>query len=137
MQWSDVTKSPPPGTLRQFGGLCLVVFGGLGGWRLYRGESDAWAVGLLGAGLVIGALGLVQPRALRYLFTGWMIAAFPIGWAVSRIVLGILFFGVFTPVALLFRVGRRDALHRRRATRESYWSPKAGAGDVREYFRQF
>ena len=36
-----------------------------------------------------------------------MIVAFPIGWAVSHIMLAALFYGLFTPVALVFRtIGR-------------------------------
>jgi len=57
--------------------------------------------------------------------------------ALSRVALAILFYLLFTPVALVFKVTGRDTLHRRRRSQTSYWTPKAGAADVREYFRQF
>ena len=137
MQWSEVTKRPSNTMLRQFAGLCLVVFGGLGAWRLWQGQSGGWTTVLLALGLGIGIVGLILPAAVRYIFTAWMIVAFPIGWLVSHVVLGILFYGLFAPVALFFRLKGRDVLHRRRAASASYWMPKPAARDVREYFRQF
>ena len=138
MQWSEVTKPPAPKVLRQFGALCLVLPIVFSGWRAWRGQVDAWTLGVLGAGVIVGAIGLVRPMAIRYLFTGWMIVAFPIGWTVSKIVLGLLFFGMFTPVALLFRLSRRDALRLRRPGQGgSLWADKPSPGSVRDYFRQF
>ena len=137
MQWSDITKPPSVRTLRQFAGLCLVLFGGLGGWRLWHGQVDAKTVVLAVLGFGVGLAGLAQPRAIRHVFTGWMIAAFPIGWTVSRVVLGVAYYGLFTPVAAVFRWRRRDLLERRRRQVQSYWTGKPGARDVREYFRQY
>ena len=137
MQWSDVTRTPPPKTLRQFAALCLIVFGGLATWRVWNGHADLPAAVLGGAGVVVGLIGLARPSAVRYLFTGWMIAAFPIGWAVSRLMLGVLFYGLFTPIGVVFRLMRRDALHRRRHQATSHWAEKTPAADVRQYFRQF
>ena len=137
MTWSDVTKSPSSTTLRQFAGLCLVVFGGFAGWRVWQAGLDGRAITFGAIGLGIGLTGLVWPVAVRWVYTGWMIAAFPIGWVISRVVLGILFYGMFTPVAFVFRLMQRDMLHRRRTGAQSYWTRKPGAMDVREYFRQF
>jgi hypothetical protein len=137
MQWSDVTKAPNQRTLRQFGLLCLVVFVGMAGLRVYRGHTDAWAIGLASAGTLLGFVGVVAPLALRYVFTGWMMVAFPIGWVVSRVVLGIMFYLLFTPISFVFSVIRRDALHRRRQQQSTYWTPKRQAEDARSYFRQF
>jgi hypothetical protein len=66
-----------------------------------------------------------------------MIAAFPIGWTVSRVMLAVLFYGVFTPVAIVFRVIGRDLLGlRHRGSVETYWTVKPGVTDPRDYFRQ-
>ena len=137
MQWSDATRPASAKTLRQFAALCLVVFGGLSAWRVWQGHADARAAVLAAAALGLGITGLVRPAAIRRVFTGWMIVAFPIGWLVSRVALALLFYAVFTPVALVFRLMRRDVLHRRREARTTYWTPKTGPADVREYFRQF
>ena len=104
MQWSDVTKAPPPRQLRQFAGLFLVVFLGLSAWRWFGGRADAWAIGLAVAAVAVGVPGMLFPAVVRPIYTGWMVAAFPIGWTVSRVVLGAVFFLLFTPIGLAFKL---------------------------------
>jgi hypothetical protein len=137
MQWSDINRAPSVKTLRQFGGLGLLVFGCLACWQGLRlGHGRAAAI-LAALAFVFGALGLVRPQSLKWVYVAWMVAAFPIGWAVSRLMLAILYFGVFTPIAVIFRVIGRDELHRRRRPQhDSCWVPKAMAADPRSYFRQ-
>ncbi|MEZ5316502.1 MAG: SxtJ family membrane protein [Vicinamibacterales bacterium] len=137
MQWSDVTKIPTPRVLRQFAGLSLVVFGGLAAWRVAQGRTDLVTWGLAALGLGLGVVGLAAPRAIRHVYQAWMIAAFPIGWLVSRVMLAALFFMVFTPIALVFRLLGRDTLHRRRPDAGSYWVTKPVVDDPRRYLRQF
>jgi protein-S-isoprenylcysteine O-methyltransferase Ste14 len=137
MQWSDVTKAPSTRTLRQFAGLWLVVFGGLALWRAWHGQTGVWTDVLGAAAVIVGVAGLVMPAVVRPIYSGWMIAAFPIGWTVSKITLGGVFYLVFTPVAALFRIMGRDPLWLRRGRRETYWTAKATARSGEEYFRQF
>jgi Saxitoxin biosynthesis operon protein SxtJ len=137
MQWSDVVAPPSRKLLRQFAGLFLVCFLGLAAWRVWHGQADGWAVGLAAVALGVGLLGLVRPSAVRFIYTGWMIVAFPMGWTISRVALALVFYGVLTPVALIFRVIRRDELQLRRPEGQpSYWRPKPSPDSVREYFRQ-
>jgi hypothetical protein len=136
MQWSDVMKAPPRRQLRQFAGLFLVVFLGLAAWRWFGGRPDAWAVGLATAAIVVGVMGLVLPAAVRPIYTAWMVAAFPIGWTVSRAVLGVVFFLVITPIGWTFKLMGRDLLWLRRRDRQSYWLDKRQPAGAREYLRQ-
>jgi len=138
MQWSEVVKTPKPKMLRQFAGLCLVFFLVLAAIAFWKGHSTL-RVGILAAlGLGIGGVGLIQPQAIRLIYTGWMIAAFPIGWTLSRVLMGLMFYVVFTPVGLVFRLIGRDSLHlRRRVAAASEWSVKPRTTDVKEDFRQF
>lgn len=138
MQWADVTTPPSSRTLRQFGLLCFVFCAALAASRAFHGDP-AWRVlALIGAGTLAALVGFARPSAIRFLYTGWMILAFPVGWAVSRLVLAVLFAALFTPVALFFRVIRRDALRRRRQMRvDTYWVAKPVASAVHDYFRQF
>jgi TRAP-type C4-dicarboxylate transport system permease small subunit len=137
MQWSDVIAPPSRKVLRQFAGLWLVVFGGLAGWRAWQGQTDGWNQALAIGALVVGGIGLVRPMAIRFLYTGWMIAAFPIGWMLSRLVLALTFYALFTPVALIFRLRGRDALGLHRGDRRSYWIARPGPETADTYFRQF
>ena len=136
MNWSDVIVPPKPKTLRQFAGLWLLCFGGLAAWRAWHGVMDARTETLGMMAAVIGGLGLARPAAIRWIYSGWMILAFPIGWIVSRLMVMLLFYVLFTPIALVFRLMGRDALHLRRAQAASYWTPKAQPADVKDYFRQ-
>jgi hypothetical protein len=137
MQWSDVVKPPPTRTLRQFAGLFLVVFLVLAAWRWWGGRPDGTAIVLAAAALLVGIPGLIVPSLVRPVFTGWMIAAFPIGWTISRVVLGVVFYGVVTPLAFVFRTAGRDVLRLRRRSPGSYWLAKRQPDSASDYFRQF
>jgi hypothetical protein len=67
-----------------------------------------------------------------------MVLAFPIGWAVSLLTLGLVYYGLFTPLGLAFRLVGRDALGLRpRPGATTHWAPRPAVADVRRYFRQF
>jgi hypothetical protein len=138
MHWCDIPWRPTDRLLRQFAGLWLF---GLGGLACYRGllAGDPVLGGILGAvAATIGPLGLLWPRAVRPLFVAWMVLAFPISWTISRLMLTMVFYAVFTPVGLLLRLSGRDVLGRRfRPDQTSYWTPRPAAGDVSRYFRPF
>ena len=138
MQWAEIARPPTERTLRQFAALCLVMFVAIAAWRAARGQADVWTWGAGIAGVTVGVLGLARPACVRGLYTGWMVAAFPIGWTISRLMLLALFYVVFTPVALVFRMIGRDALRLRPpAAGVSLWTPKRIADQPTDYFRQF
>lgn len=123
-------------TIRQFAGLWLLLFGV---WAFSYGYSRGQvgtAVWLSVLAAAIGIPGLLRPRIVRPVFLGAMVLTAPIGRTVSYVVLALLFYGVFTPVAVIFRLVGRDALRRRHRHRETHWVPKPTAADVRSYFRQ-
>jgi len=137
MRWLEVTARPSPRTLRQFAGLCLIVFGLLAGLRVWRGDAGTTTIVLAAFGAIIGVIGSIKPEAIRYVYTGWMIAAFPIGWTISRVIVTALFYLVFTPFALVFRLIGRDALRLKRVRHQSYWTEVERASRVESYFSQF
>jgi len=126
--------------LRQFAGLCVLFAGGgaLASWLgLLELPPQAIPV-LIGVAGVVGGLGRVYPRALKPVFVGWTVAVFPLGWVVSHLVLAVLFFGVFTPVALLFRWTGRDVLRLKRdPAARTYWSTRSGPPEPRRYLSQY
>ena len=138
MQWSDVTRRQTSKTLRQFGLLCLAVFGGWATWRIAQDRRDLVTSLMGGAGVLLGALGLIKPSALQPIFTAWMTLAFPLGWMISRLLLGALYFGVFTPIALVFRLRSRDVLWiQRKSPAGSYWTSRIRPNRASDYLRQF
>ncbi len=138
MRWSDIDFAPPKKTLREFAGLWLAFFGGIALYQgVWRGRPGLGAIlGILA--LAIGTMGLIRPVLVRPIFVGWMVLAFPIGWTVSLLVLALVYYTVFTPIALVFRLIGRDALvlHRPSAA-ATYWRPHETPPNVRRYFRQF
>jgi Saxitoxin biosynthesis operon protein SxtJ len=138
MRWSDISFDPSQRMLRQFAWLFLACFGGMALWQILVKDRHTLGLALAALAVSVGSLGLIRPAWLRYLFVGWMILAFPIGWTVSQIMLAIIFYGLFTPFGLVFRLVGRDSLRRsRQSNRASYWEPKPIPNDLKRYFKQF
>ena len=134
----DINLHPSERILRQFAAAWLLVLSGLAAnqW-LMRGNARI-AAALLALAVLVGVAGLVRPRAVRWLFVSSTVAAFPIGWVVSRVMLVVLFIGVITPVALMFRLQGRDRLSRKPTPGQtSYWKPKITTEDIGRYLRQY
>jgi carbamoyltransferase len=122
--------------LRQFAGLWL-LFCGWFAYLSYSRDRLTAAFILAGLGLVFGPVGLVRPKLIRPLFVLLTTLTTPIGWLISRIFLAILYYGVFTPFAVLFRLMGRDVLNRRKQpNRASFWMDRRAAVDIESYFRQ-
>jgi Saxitoxin biosynthesis operon protein SxtJ len=108
-----------PKQLRSFGLLVGAIFLFLGLHLklrlalvpLYHADGfREWAFGLGGVLVVLGA---VAPAALRFPYKGWMALGAALGWVNTRIWLGLVFFLLFTPLAILRRALGKDGLHRR------------------------
>ena len=78
------------------------------------------------------------PVVRRPLYLGWMYATLPIGWVVTHVMLGLIYYLMFTPIGLIMRLGGRD-LMQRRFDREasSYWIEHRPDDRPERYFRQF
>ena len=100
-------KSPPPAQLRSFGLLMGGVFLLIALWPLLvHGEGMRLWAGLMGG--IFGLLGLAWPTSLESVHRIWMIVGEKLGWVNSRIILGLMFYGIFTPVAFIMSLlGKR------------------------------
>ncbi|MEW4568960.1 SxtJ family membrane protein [Tautonia sp. JC769] len=138
MQWSDLSFRPDRRMLRQFAGLWLLVFGGLAAWHGLVLEHETRGLILAGLALTVGWAGLVRPGSVRPIYVAWSVLAFPIGWTVSRLILAVVYYGVFTPVGLGLRLlGRDPLLLRPPGDRETNWIAIPATDDPRRYFDQF
>ena len=114
--------------------LVLTVLGAL---RWHAGSPRTAAVLWLAA-FVIAVAAFALPRVRRWIYVGWSCVTYPVGWAVSRLVLGIVYFLVATPIAVALRVAKRDPLQRRfDKAAKSYWIARQPSRDIMRYFRQF
>ena len=137
MRLADLPLNPSRSTLRQFAVLWVVCFLTLAGRHALQQGADLTALLFAGVSLV-GVAGVARPALLRPIFVGWMILVFPVAWTTSHVVLALMFFGLFTPLACLFRLRGRDALARHAVPAgETYWAPRPATADLRRYSRQF
>lgn len=89
-------------------------------------------------GVALGLLSVFLPgSAGLWIYKTWMGVAFVIGSIASPILLGLIYFGLFTPLALIMRVIGRDALRLKRPQVDSYWTPMAMPDDKTYYERLF
>ena len=95
--------------LRQFGLLVGTVFTVIGLWPLVvRGEPwRLWAIGLGGLLIVCGG---ILPQVLWPIHKAWMWVGHILGWINTRILLGIVFYALLTPIGLVFRLMGKDTM---------------------------
>jgi hypothetical protein len=129
---------PQPKQLRQFAWIGSAVLLLLAGWRIAEDGWSSLPAMLLGCGGLLAAVGVSQPHRLRHVYIAAMVATYPIGWVMSHVILSLIYFGVFTPVALAFRIAGRDPLERRfEREAATYWRPKRRTTNMRRYLRQY
>jgi hypothetical protein len=113
------------------GGVLLLI----AAWNFHRGRMTiVWAFGVLGALLVVA--GIVVPPAARAFHTGWMKFAVALGYVNSRVLLTILFYGVFMPYGFVSRLFGRDPLGRRKVGQETYWTTRKVTRQSAEQFER-
>ena len=137
MALTGLNRNPSPADLRTFGRLLPVFVALVGVVAGLRGSGRAAAAVWL-AGGTLSLLYLAVPAARRPVFLTWTRATYPIGWIISRLVMGAVFFLVITPVGLFVRRFGRDPLERAfDASAPSYWIERDGEAEISRYFRQF
>lgn len=130
-------KTFTDGELRWFGPLFLLFSGMIGAvvrWRFDSPQLATWVWALGGATVVVYYL---FPQSRRTIFMAWLGAVYPIGWVLSHILLGVVFYFVVLPIGLLLRLARYDPLTRKFDQKvTSYWIEREPSSDPRKYFRQ-
>lgn len=123
--------------LRKFGitiGIFLCLLGGLLFWR----EKDYYFYFLILSTAFI-LPGLVLPIILKPVHKAWMTLAVLLGWFMTRAILSVLFFLVFTSIKLLALLFGKQFLDLKMdKSKKSYWNYRESKEFKRsEYERQF
>jgi len=130
----QINWNPSDRQLRQFGIVSLVAFPLLA-WLWKASLAVVVGFGLAGAGLAL--LGLTFPRALKPIFLGLMLVSLPIGLVVGEAAMLVIYYGVFLPIGLVFRILGRDSLEMRFDRQAvTYWRPKPQPRGPASYYRQ-
>ncbi|MBL28840.1 MAG: hypothetical protein CMM50_14960 [Rhodospirillaceae bacterium] len=129
----DVNRS----SNRSFGMVWMAVFLLIGGAPILGGEGPRWWA--MGCGATIAAITVLRAELLAPLNAAWHKLGLALAAVVNPVVMGVLFFVVFTPVGLLMRTFGKDPLSLRRdAAAASYWIPRdppgPGPGSLRNQF---
>jgi predicted membrane metal-binding protein len=115
---------------RSFGNVFAVVFAIIGLWPVLFGDTARgarwWSLAIAAAFL---AVALIRPEVLAPLNRLWTKFGLLLNRIVSPLVMGLLFFLVITPFALVMRLTGKDLLRLKRDPEaESYWIPREPPG---------
>lgn len=146
-QMIEINLRPDVSTLRQFGFIAVVGFGFVAAiahfevlvFAMGLGAAKPWIVnGFVGLAAYSGVCSLIFPKANLPIYVGLTIASYPIGFVLSHVIMGTLFFLVITPIGVVMRLAGRDPLDRKMdPDAESYWRDCRPAREKSSYFRQF
>ncbi len=131
---------PADKILRRFGFFSVIGFGLMAFILQLKFDAPAWLVwGLVGLGGCQGlaaALGLIS--VIRPIYVVMSGIGMAMGFVLGPLVLGLIFYGLFTPFAWWFRVIGRDALHRKwDAGAKSYWNVREEPRKAASYLRLY
>ena len=122
-------KVPPD---RSFGIVFTLVFLAMGLWVVSEGQSKGWLFFVIAALFLVVAI--ARPCILGPLNRAWTKFGLLLGQVFNPLLLGVVFFLVVTPIAVVLRLWGKDSLHlKSKPDLKSYWidrsptSPKFGS----------
>ena len=146
-QMIELNLKPDAKTLRQFGWIAFFGFGFVATIAWYEVFIFAFGLGAaretvagVFAGLAIASLvfSVVYPKANLPIYVGLTVLTFPIGFVLSYVIMGFLFYGLITPLGLFFKLTGRDSMHRSLdPAADTYWTDPRPRRGKDSYFRQF
>ena len=111
--------------LREFGFLIGFGFPILIGWIIPAVGGHAFRGWTLWIAIPFLIIGILKPRLLFYPYKGWMALGLALGWINSRIILGLVFFLVLQPIALIMKFVGHDPLKTKKSNESSYRENKS------------
>jgi hypothetical protein len=123
--------------IRDFGiliGFILLIIAGI----LFYKEGKSYELIILLGILFIG-LGLGMPIILKPFYLVWMNFAVLLGWFMTRIILGLLFYIIVSPIGLISRLFGKEFLElKNKSFNRSYWNYKDnGRISHQDYEKQY
>jgi len=107
--------------IRNFGfiiGIVLLIVSGILFWK----EKEAFQV-FLAISVILFFTAFTLTSVLKPFYWIWMIFAIILGWFMTRLILSLLFYFLFTSIGLIFRLFGKQFLELRwNKEKESYWN---------------
>ena len=121
--------------LRNFGitvGIILLVISGFLFWK----EKESYQI-FLAIGIILFLTAIALPSVLKPVYWIWMIFAIILGWFMTRVILSLLFYVVFTSIGLTLRFFGKQFLELRwDKSKESYWNYRTNEHLKKENFEK-
>ncbi len=146
-QMIEINLNPDERILRQFGWIALFGFSFVAilawqEWMIFAGglgeARETVAACFIGLGVLSAFFSLIFPRANKPIYIILTLLSYPVGFVLSYVIMGLLFFGMITPVAIFFKIIGRDKLDRKfEPEATSYWVDAQGERSKDSYFNQF
>ena len=121
---------------KKFGFFFTLVFAIATGY-FYTNASFTWAYVFASTLVVFFIVTVVKAEFLLPLNKLWMRFGLLLGMVFSPIVLGIIFFGLFTPIALIMRLSGRDELSLKFSKKPSHWILRSETIKSESFKQQF
>ena len=123
--------------LRKFGitvGIVLLIIAGF----LFWNEKESFQI-FLKVGTILFVLGIAIPVILKPIYWIWMIFATILGWIMTRVILSLLFYVIFTLIGLILRsFGKQFIELNWDKTDSTYWNYRSkGVFEKEKYEKQF
>ena len=112
---------------RSFGIVFTLVFLTVGAWVVSSGQSKGWLFFVSAALFFVVAI--ARPSILGPLNRAWAKFGLLLGQVFNPLLLGVVFFLVVTPIAVVLRLWGKDSLHlKSESNLKSYWIDRSPAG---------
>ena len=121
---------------RKFGFFFTLVFAIAAVYFYYLANFN-WAYVFILAALIFLSVTLIKSDALHPLNKLWIRFGLLLGMIISPIVLGIIFFGLFTPIAIFMRFSGRDELRLKFIQKTSHWISRGEPVKSESFKHQF
>lgn len=127
---SEETVKPP--SEKSFGITFAVVFGLIAAWLYWRKHVPIYSVVAAAAAIFFLAAGFLTPQVLRPINLVWLKFGLLLHKIVNPIVMGLLFYVVFTPMGFIMRhLAGKDLLSLKLdKAASSYWTPRQTTSEV-------
>lgn len=143
MPFVKLNWKPNRKELRQFGAIFMGGFILIGlakylwPFEWFISKNESLGVWLIGIGIVVGAVGLTGSRLALPLYWAWLGIAYVLGNIMSRVIITLIYFLVFTPMRFLSSLVGRDRLQLKKPQTDSYWLDISLPKEKEKYERQF
>ncbi len=139
MSLVEINWNPNRKELRNFAIVALIASAVISA-LLYvlKGLAVQWVLIICAMGFVAFLSSFICVKITRIIYLSLILVTFPIGYAVSFVLLAAFYFLLLTPLGLLFRLFGRDPLGRKfDPGTDSYWVTHCPPESLDRYFHQF